>query len=283
MSPLHTAVRFVRREAARSSRATGLFAIAVLLVVALGTASELPQARAPRAAATGALTPAMQAATLVDGAMNGAATWFVGNRQTADENQQLQEENRRLAAQLAQLQATERQNAQLRAELGLRHQDQLLTTGATVVAHDPDGLGRTLTIDHGSRSGVRPGMAVIAAGGMVGLVRSVTGWSAQVETTAEPGFAVGVVTAGTGLTGTVEGGTPALPVRLVSTGQTEPLPGEGVVTAGDAAIPGGLALGRLTTVSLGGQGAGTVDRGQVTPFSDPAQASQVLVVRGTQP
>ena len=205
MSPLHTAVRFVRREAARSSRTTGLFAIAVLLVVALGTASELPQARAPRAAATGALTPAMQAATLVDGAMNGAATWFVGNRQTADENQQLQEENRRLAAQLAQLQATERQNAQLRAELGLRHQDQLLTTGATVVAHDPDGLGRTLTIDHGSRSGVRPGMAVIAAGGMVGLVRSVTGWSAQVETTAEPGFAVGVVTAGTGLTGTVEG------------------------------------------------------------------------------
>lgn len=283
MSSLHTAARFVGREAARSPRATGLFAIAVILVMALGLAAEFPQARAPRAAATGALTPAMQAATLVDAELNAAAAWFAGNRQTVDDNQQLQDENRRLAAQLAQLQATERQNAQLRAELGLRHEDHLLTTSATVVARDPDGLDRTFTIDQGSRSGVGPGMAVIAAGGMVGVVRSATAWSAQVETTAQPGFAVAVVTAGTGLTGTADGGTPALAVRLVSTGQTEPQAGEGVVTAGDATIPGGLALGRLTTVSLGGPAAGGVVRGQVTPFSDPAQAAQVLVVRGVQP
>jgi rod shape-determining protein MreC len=282
MSSLHTAARFVGREAVRSSRGSGLFVIAVIVVMALGIASQLPQARVPRTAATGALTPAMQAATQVDGALTGAAAWFAGNRQTMDDNQQLQEENRRLAAQVAQLQATEQQNAQLRAELGLRQEDHLLTTGAMVVARDPDGLDRTFTIDHGNRSGVRPGMAVVAGGGMVGLVRSVTPWSAQVETTAEPGFAVAVMTAGTGLIGTARGGAPALPVRLVTTGQTEPQPGEGVVTAGAGAIPGGLALGRLTTVSVGGQAAGAIVGGQVTPFSDPAQASGVLVVRAVK-
>ncbi len=256
MSSLHTAARVVGHEAVRSSRGSGLFAIAVVLAVALVVASQLPQARAPRAAATSALAPAMQAATRVDGALQGAAVWFAGNRQTSDENQQLQQENRRLAAQLAQLQATQRENAQLRADLGLRQEDHLLATGATVVARDPDGLGRTFTIDHGSGSGVRPGMAVIANGAMVGLVRSVTASSAQVQTTAEPGFAVAVVTATTGLIGTAGGGTPALPVRLLTTGQTEPQPGEGVVTATGGLIPGGVALGRLTTVGDTPQGQG---------------------------
>jgi len=282
MSTLHTAARLLGREAVRSSRGTGLFAIAVVLLMALATISELPQARGPRSAATGALTPAMQAATSVDGALNGAAMWFAGNRRATQEDQQLQEENRRLAAQLAQLQATEWQNAQLRAELGLRQEEHLLTTGATVVARDPDGLDRTLTIDHGSASGVGPGMAVIAGGGLVGVVRSVTASSAQVETTAEPDFAVGVVTVSTGLTGIAQGGAPALSVRLVTTAETEPQAGEGVVTAAGGSIPAGLALGLLSTVTVGGGAAAAVVGGQLTPFSDPAQAAQVLVVRAVR-
>jgi rod shape-determining protein MreC len=282
MSTLHTAARFLGREAVRSSRGTGLFAVAVVLVLALAMVSEVPQARGPRSAATGALTPAMQAATSVDGALNAAASWFAGNRRAVQEDQQLQEENRRLAAQLAQLQATERQNAQLRAELGLRQEEQLLTTGATVVARDPDGLDRTLTIDHGSRSGVRPGMAVIAGGALVGLVRSVTGSSAQVETTADPGFTVAVVTADTGLTGIARGGTPTLSAQLTTTGETEPQSGEGVVTASGGGVPAGLALGSLTTVSAGGQAAPAVAAGEVIPFSDPAQAADVLIVRAVR-
>lgn len=274
---MHSTARFVAREAVRSSRGTGVFAVAVILLVFLGLASELPQAARPRAVATGALTPAMQAANWVDGALNGAATWFAGNREAAVQDQQLQAENRRLAAQVAQLQASERQNAELRSELGLRRQDQLVTTGAAVVARDPDGLDRIFTIDRGSSSGVQPGMGVVAGAGLVGVVRAVTDRSAQVETTAEPTFTVPVLTATTGLPGTAQGG-PQVTVRLLTTGQTQPQPGEGVVTAGGGSVAAGLPLGRLTTITVSGQTVQAAG-GVVTPFSDPAQADQVLVVR----
>lgn len=280
MSPLRSTARFVAREAVSSSRGTGLFALALVLLVFLGVASELPQAGRPRAVATGALTPAMEAATWVDGALNGAATWFAGNRQAAEQDQQLQAQNRRLAAEVAELQAIERQNAQLRSELGLRRQNHLVTTGATVVARDPDGLDRTFTIDHGSSSGVRPGMAVVAGAGLVGVVRSVTGRSALVETTAEPALQIPVLTATTGLHGTAQGGG-QLTVRLLTSGQTQAQPGEGVVTAGGGRVPAGLPVGRLTTVSVAAQ-PGDVAGGVVTPFSDPAQADQVMVVRAVQ-
>lgn len=280
MSPLRSTARFVAREAVRSSRGTGAFAVALVLLVVLGLASELPQAARPRAVATGALTPAMQAANWVDGAMNGAATWFAGNRQAAAQDQQLQAENRRLAAEVAELQAIQRQNAELRSELGLRRQDQLVTTGAAVVARDPDGLDRMFTIDHGTSSGVRPGMAVVAGAGLVGVVRSVTPGSAQVETSAEPTFTVPVLTATTGLPGTAQGG-PEVTVRLLTTGQTQPQPGEGVVTAGGGPVAAGLPVGRLTTITVAGQTVRAAG-GVVTPFSDPAQADQVLVVRAVR-
>lgn len=271
---------FIVREAVGSSRGTGLFALAVVLLVVLGGVSQLPQAGPPRAAATGALTPEMQAATWVDGTLNGAASWFEGNRQGAEQNQQLQAENRRLAAEVAELQAAERQNAELRSELGLRQQDHLLTTGAEVVARDPDGLNRTFTIDRGSSSGVRGGMAVVAGAGLVGVVRSVTVRSAQVETIAEPSLRIPVVTATTGLRGTAQGG-PQVVVRLLTTGQTQPQPGEGVVTAGAGPVPPGLPVGRLTTVTVGGQSA-NVAAGVLTPFSDPAQVDMILVVRAVR-
>ena len=280
MSPFRSTARFVAREAIWSSRGTGLFALAVVLLVVLGVTSQLPQAGRPRAVATGALTPAMQAATWVDGTLNGAASWFAGNRQAAQENQQLQAANRRLAAEVAQLQAEERQNAELRSELGLRRQEHLVTTGAAVVARDPDGLGRAFTIDHGSSSGLRPGMAVVADAGLVGVLRLVTARSAVVETTAESRFAIPVLTAVTGLRGTVQGGA-QVSIRLLTSGQTQPQPGEGVVTAAGAAIPPGLPVGRLMSVGAGGQTASAAE-GIVTPFSDPAEADQVLVVRAVR-
>lgn len=280
MLQLRSTARFVFREAVRSSRGTGLFALAIILLLVLGAISRLPQAGPPRAAATGALTPAMEAATWVDGTLNGAATWFAGNHQAAEQDQQLQAENRSLAAEVAQLQAVERQNAELRSELGLRRQDHLLTTGALVVARDPDGLGRTFTVDHGTTSGVRPGMAVVAGAGLVGVVRSVTARSAQVETTADPAFTIPVLTATTGLHGTARGGAP-LSVRLLTTGETQPQPGEGVVTAGAGAVPTGLPVGRLTTATVGGESAPAAG-GVLLPFSDPAQADQVLVVRAVR-
>ncbi|MGH2930787.1 MAG: rod shape-determining protein MreC, partial [Solirubrobacteraceae bacterium] len=231
---------------------------------------------------TGALTPAMRAATWVGGELTGAATTFTDNHREAQQNARLRQENRRLAAQLAELQAAEQENAQLRAELGLKRQGQVRTTAATVVARDPDGLERTLTIDAGSSSGVRAGMAVLAGSGLVGVVRSVTPGSAQVRTTSDPAFRVAVRTSTTSLGGVAQGGERELAVRLSVTGQTQPQPGEGVVTAGEGGtIPPGIAVGRLTTTTISGRTAGSVS-GLITPFWDPAQVTSVLVVRSVR-
>ncbi|MFZ0216575.1 MAG: rod shape-determining protein MreC [Candidatus Dormiibacterota bacterium] len=268
---------FLRREAQDGRRHTGLFVVALVLVVVLGAVAAQPSAIGPRDTVAGALLPAMRAASWVSGGLTQSAATLGDNRRLSEENTQLAQQNRQLAAEVAELQATQSQNAQLRAALQFQQQAHDRTVAAPVVARDPDGLQRSLTIAEGSAAGIRVGMTVVTGAGLVGRVRTVQAHSAVVQTTADPQFSIAVQTATTSLNGTAQGGRVALPVQLTIGPSVQPQGGEAVVTAGTGGVPAGIPVGILSTV---GQGAGLHVAGAITPLEDLSQVTFVVVVLG---
>ena len=158
---------------------------------------------------------------------------------------------------------------------------------AAVVAVGRQGAAgpERVTIDAGSRDGVRPDLAVVAADGLVGRVVEVSPWTADVLLVGAVDLAVAVRvgTAGTlGALGTAEGphsGT-TLDLRLVERGAVAV--GDVVTTLGSPAgtpFPAGLRVGTVATLD---DAPGTlVPRATVSPSVDTSRLDVVGVLLTT--
>lgn len=91
----------------------------------------------------------------------------------------------------ARVGALEAENARLRGLLGLQQANATRLT-APVIAREPAGWWQSLLIGRGSLQGVKEGAAVLAPGGLIGLVTSVTPTSARVTLLTDPSSRVGV-------------------------------------------------------------------------------------------
>ena len=183
-----------------------------------------------------------------------------------------------------QLAAVEGENTRLRAVIAeqqtrlddLGRLDDLLGSGVTkgrtlvparVVATDLSPLGgRSVTIDVGSRDGIRADSTVVAADGLVGRVVAVSPWTSDVQVLGSSGSVVAVRVGPAGTLGTVSPSAPgdseSRPrgsLRLSSVVPSTPVVGDVVRTLGsidetpDAA---GIVVGTVTAVDP--------DRGQLT-------------------
>jgi len=111
--------------------------------------------------------------------------------------EKLEEENQELKSQvifngntLAQLEA-------LKGVLDLAGKARYKTVSARVISKGGTGtFSETIVLDIGSDSGVRRDMTVIAAGGLVGVVKSTTASSSIVLLMNDPSFRIGVRVAG---------------------------------------------------------------------------------------
>lgn len=91
----------------------------------------------------------------------------------------------------ARIAALESENARLRGLVGLQQATPARIT-APVIARDPAGWWQTLLLGRGALQGVREGSAVLAPGGLIGLVSSVTPTTARVTLLTDPSSRVGV-------------------------------------------------------------------------------------------
>jgi len=91
----------------------------------------------------------------------------------------------------ARLASLEAENARLRDLVNLRQAAPTRLTAA-VIARDPAGWWQTLLLGRGSLQGVRSGQAVLAPGGLLGLVGDVTPSTARVTLLTDPSSRVGV-------------------------------------------------------------------------------------------
>jgi rod shape-determining protein MreC len=167
-------------------------------------------------------------------------------------NEDLQKEKLRLEVENAFLRDMRAENEVLRKELELLPRGVYNLKSATVIGRDVSGLGNWIHINHGSDSGIQPGMAVVVeAGVLVGRVDEVYPLSARVELLTHAESIVNAVTLDTNAEGIVKG-EHGLGVVYDMVLQSDQLKnGDTVVTSGlGQIIPKGLLIGILQDTRL---------------------------------
>jgi len=187
-----------------------------------------------------------------------------------------------LAAQL--LQSLKAENADLRGLLGLSRRLGREFRSAEVLHQQVPTDGRTILLGAGAADGLREFDPVLAAGGLVGTIRSVSPRTSIALTWAHPdwrasattldGTAYGLVGASPGSLGSSVG----LEFRAISYRDTIPM-GTLVVSSGlGGAYPQGIPIGTIVAVSREQQGIERVYT--LRPAANPSALTHALVILG---
>lgn len=246
-----------------------------MLVLAMVT--QQSWAEGARGAAKSVLAPLESGMTQLSAAFD-RATATLGDISTLRaENQRLQAENDALQQQVAELSAAGEDNQALRQALDFERSFGHQLLAAQVIGRGPDGFSRTLEIDRGSADGVRAGMIVAGAAGLVGRVQETGPHASIVLTLADPQSRVNVFLSKSGLQGTISGGPGALQLEIEHHLGEVPAAGEWAITSGvGGGYPRGLMVGSV--VSVAHRDTSTTDQAQVAWAADPESISLVLII-----
>jgi rod shape-determining protein MreC len=217
-----------------------------------------------------------------------AINWFDETFAARGDNTRLQQEVEQLRTQVAEGQTALSENNQLRKLLGLRQAGKLPlgfkpVTGR-VIARSPTIWYSTVTIDHGTSSGVSVNDPVVSGDGLVGRVTSATGGTAQVTLITDHTSAVSSKVVPSGIQGVIrpEVGNPSDLVLDFIDYSKHVQQGQTVVTSGWTArglssfYPYGIPLGRVTQATIAEQEAS--QQVHVRPFADLRQLEFVQVL-----
>jgi len=192
----------------------------------------------------------------------------------------------RLRAQLSNEQLTRTDHAQLAKLLRLSGQGGYRIVAANVIAVG-QGYEQAVTLDVGSRDGVRPEETVLASG-LVGTVTSVSPWTCTVLLATDATAVAGVRLVGSGQMGWVTGTANSLSgpdlLRLHVLGSSGTIStGQRLVTSasiGNRPYVPGVPVGAVTQVGIG---AGLTGTALVRPFADFTALDVVGVVTPNRP
>jgi rod shape-determining protein MreC len=206
---------------------------------------------------------------------------YIGLRHLKVENEELK---RQLAATQIAVQEQRALADRTRGLERLLEMRELLphkTTAADVIGAAATPDFRTVTIDKGSRDGLRRDMAVIAPAGVVGRVVVPSGRSAKVQLLIDRNAAAGALIERSRAQGVVVGsGDERLRMDYVSE-VADVVVGDVVVTSGiDGIYPKGFVIGRVDAVEKIG---GAYKRITVLPAVDFQSLEEVLVVLTPMP
>ena len=229
-----------------------------------------------RSAADAVIGPAQRA---VGGAARGVRDLLSGG--DAEELRRLRDENARLRTDLVRGEAAQRRSAELDALLALTGAGSYQVVPAQVTAvGSAFGFDLTLTLDAGSRDGVREGQTVVSGAGLVGRTTRVGPFTSSVLLLTDPGSTVGARLTREGTVGLATGDGDALVYELVEGGAVEV--GDALLTTGSATYVPGVPVGRVVAVD---PSPGLVTTAEVEPFVDVGRLELVGIVveppRGT--
>ena len=170
---------------------------------------------------------------------------------TADQEtlSQLQEENKQLVAENAELEEAQQTATRLQALLDLKDTYNLQSTAARIINASYDNWSRTVTLDKGSSSGLAVGMPVTDSYGVIGQISEVSATTATVRLITDENSGVSAMIQSSRAQGMLNGSADGtLSLNLVRTDQTVNA-GDIIVTSGLGGVyPKGLPLGTVTSV-----------------------------------
>jgi rod shape-determining protein MreC len=265
-----------------------LMAVLFIQVVALATQVKRPEGAKP--GSTGSGTPLIRVWTVT--AFTPVEKMFVSTghffrngwhdyanlRDARKQNKELQDEIARLQMEQVRLKEDAAQARRLQILLDFKENFISKTVAAQVIAFSGTEQSRLITIDKGTRDGLKPDMAVITPDGIVGKVKDVFRLSSQVLLINDHDSGAGVILEHSRLQGIVKG-TPLGELQIndiMSDEQVEA--GEHVITSGgDRIYPKGFSVGTVI--------AATPDHDndpflaiKIKPAADLNRLEEVLVI-----
>jgi rod shape-determining protein MreC len=215
----------------------------------------------------------------VSGGVSGirhAWSGYVGLRNVRAENESLKRELADARVAIQEQQALVGRARGLERLLDLRDHTDLRTTAANVIGAAATPDFRTITIDKGTRDGVRADMAVVAPAGVVGRVVTPVAGAAKVQLLIDRNAAAGAIIERSRAQGVVAGaGDDRLLLENVSEA-SDVQTGDAVVTSGIEGIyPKGYVIGRVEAIEKKGP---AYKRILVRPAVDFSALEDVLIV-----
>jgi rod shape-determining protein MreC len=231
----------------------------------------------------GAFAEMQRAATSAFGSAREGWQNYFALQEIRRENEQLKEEVTKLRVSLEQERNIAQQTRTLQQLLDLRSAAGFETAAAMVIGSGADPEFRTVTIDKGTRDGLRADMAVMSPAGIVGRILMPTARAAKVQLIIDRDAAAGVMIERTRVAGVVTGLGSAeelgfraglIDLHYVP-GSADVKRGDRVVTSGiDGIYPKGLPVGEIQSAER----SGGEWRIRVKPSVDFAALEAVLVV-----
>jgi rod shape-determining protein MreC len=236
-----------------------LFLVAVLLVQVIGLAMQIRRpnpnggdgktVRLIRYWAISLMSPPEKVVHGTGTGVRGMWSNYLDLRHVRQQNQELKERVSRLQLEQAGLLEDARQGQRLQALLGFKEHYIYSTVPAQVIGTSGTDQSRILTIDKGSKDGLKPDMAVITPDGIVGKLRDVFGHTSQVLVINDQTSGAGVLLESTRLRGVLRGNALGQPQIINMLPDERVKPGERVISSGgDQIFPRGLPVGVVTQV-----------------------------------
>jgi rod shape-determining protein MreC len=196
------------------------------------------------------------------------------------ENDRLLRQVQDLQRQVVGMAELEQTVKRLEALLGFRARLTGEAQAARIIARDPMPLFGTFMISKGEADGVRKGMAVIAADGVVGQTIATSMHAARVLLITDHNSGVDAVVQRSRARGIVEGALDGQCVmKYLQRGEDVEV-GDRIVTSGlDGIFPKGINVGTVTHVSRGNRGL--LQLADVQPSVTLDRVEEVLVVAST--
>jgi rod shape-determining protein MreC len=193
------------------------------------------------------------------------------------ENSQLLEKIKQLNSEINAGKEIQQANQRLSKLLDMKNSVKAPTVTASVIGEDVSSWFSTIVIDRGSSSGLKEGMAVVAAEGIVGQVVKVSQSSARVLLLTDHASGIAATIQRSRARGVVKGKGEGLCSLEFTTREEDVKVGDMVIASGIGGIfMKGLPIGEVTMVKRGEYGI--FQTVTIRPAVNSARLEEVLVV-----
>jgi len=254
---------------------------AVIIFQLLGLAiqvkrrSENDSARLIRIWTVTAIAPFEKGIVGIQTGVSGVWHNYVYLRGVRQENRALQDKIQQLQLDQVRLRQDAEQARRLQALLGFKEQFIDQTLAAQVIGSSGSEQSRVVYLDKGLKDGIKQGMPVISAEGIVGKVILADARTAQVLLISDQTSGVGTILEQSRLQGVLKGTASGQIVLDKVMAEEDVKPGERVLTSGgDQIFPKGLLVGTVGDVKRGGEFLQVI----VKPATPLNHLEEVLVI-----
>lgn len=256
---------------------TGIGILIALLVFSLN----VPRNREANIIERSVLTivsPLLRPVSRVSGSIEDVWDGYIQLVDTHRENMRLREDVRNLNQRVLDGNEARLANQRLERLLDMKQTVKAPTIAATVIGEDVTSWFRTLIVNLGSSSGIREGMAVISADGIVGQTIKVSATTSRVLLLTDHSSGISATIQRSRARGVVKGKGEMLCTLEFTTREEDVKVGDMVITSGIGGIfPKGLPIGEVTMVKRGEYGI--FQTVSIRPAVNLPHLEEVLVVQ----